>query len=191
LETTQTSEPKIAAQAPIGINHVVLNVQDIEASHRFWTEILGFKQVGALRPRGDGVKRRQMRFYSADHDGHLTHHDIALIERPDDRFDGPQRLDHVAIAMADRQSWLKQLAFLQSRGIAFTSRVDRGVTRGVHVADPNGHDVEILYELPRAAWEGDIDAALNYARPRPTQGDAALADNDAAPVFGAREAGHV
>ena len=38
---------------PIGVNHVVLNVRDMEESHRFWTEIVGLKQVGALRPRAD------------------------------------------------------------------------------------------------------------------------------------------
>ena len=38
---------------PVGVNHVVLNVRDIEESHRFWTEIVGLKQVGALRPRAD------------------------------------------------------------------------------------------------------------------------------------------
>ena len=33
---------------PRGINHLVLNVRDIEESHRFWTEVVGFRQVGQL-----------------------------------------------------------------------------------------------------------------------------------------------
>ena len=37
------------AVAPCGINHLVLNVRDIEESHRFWTEIVGLKQVATLR----------------------------------------------------------------------------------------------------------------------------------------------
>src|SRR4051794_19410320 len=49
---------------PVGVNHVVLNVRDIEESHRFWTEIVGLKQVGALRPRADMGPVPQMRFYS-------------------------------------------------------------------------------------------------------------------------------
>ena len=36
---------------PSGINHLVLNVRDMEESHRFWTEIIGFQQVGELKPR--------------------------------------------------------------------------------------------------------------------------------------------
>ena len=34
------------AVTPGGINHLVINVRDMEESHRFWTEILGFKEVG-------------------------------------------------------------------------------------------------------------------------------------------------
>jgi catechol 2,3-dioxygenase-like lactoylglutathione lyase family enzyme len=28
------------AEAPMALNHVVLNVRDIDESHRFWTEII-------------------------------------------------------------------------------------------------------------------------------------------------------
>ena len=41
------------AQSPIGINHLVLNVRDIEESHKFWTEIVGLKQVATLRQKPD------------------------------------------------------------------------------------------------------------------------------------------
>ena len=38
---------------PAGVNHVVLNVRDIEDSHRFWTELIGFRHVGTAKPRPD------------------------------------------------------------------------------------------------------------------------------------------
>src|SRR5271170_8086243 len=65
------------AVTPRGINHLVINVRDIEESHKFWTETLGFKQV-AYSKRRNG----KMRFYSGDHDGRMNHHDIALCENP-------------------------------------------------------------------------------------------------------------
>ena len=65
---------------PIGINHLVINVRDMAESHRFWTEIVGLKQVGVFKPRGDHGPRRVMQFYSADHDGRSSHHDLALME---------------------------------------------------------------------------------------------------------------
>jgi hypothetical protein len=69
---------------PIGVNHIVLNVRDIEEAHRFWTEIIGLKQVGELHPRtdmGPGPVAK-MRFYSGDHGGKITHHDVAIVENP-------------------------------------------------------------------------------------------------------------
>jgi catechol 2,3-dioxygenase-like lactoylglutathione lyase family enzyme len=70
------------AGTPLGVNHVVLNVRDIEESHRFWTEIVGLKQVGALRPRADMGPTPAMRFYSGDRGGKMAHHDVAIVENP-------------------------------------------------------------------------------------------------------------
>ena len=82
-------------------------------------------------------------------------------------------------------AWLKQIAFLQSKGVTFHRRINHGMTHSVYISDPNGYGIEVLYELPREVWEGDIDAALNYAEPLPTQGEAALVDAaDQVPVFG-------
>lgn len=43
---TNTPQVPTKAVTPVGLNHVVLNVRDMDESHAFWTEILGFKQVG-------------------------------------------------------------------------------------------------------------------------------------------------
>ena len=181
------------AQPPRGINHVVLNVRNLEASHRFWTEIMGFRCVAELKPV-PGRRRPKMRFYSGlDAHGAVTHHDLALAEAPS--ADGgttrepwdllPSRvgLNHVAIAWPDREAWLKQLAFLKAKGVPFHRRVNHGMTHSVYISDPDGHGIEVLYELPREVWETDIDAAQNYAEQLPTQGDEALVDRTDYPVF--------
>ncbi len=177
---------------PVGVNHVVLNVHDIEESHRFWTEVVGLKQVGALRPRSDMSGAPPMRFYSGEHDGKLTHHDVALVENPNlpprpkewELFGAPQAINHLAIAMPDRQSWLQKLSELQAKGVKFNLRVNHGVTHSVYINDPNGYGVELLYELPRELWEGDIDAGLNYLELLPTEGPEALKDDlENAPRF--------
>jgi catechol 2,3-dioxygenase len=177
---------------PSGLNHLVINVRDMEASHRFWTEVVGLRQVGQFRPRGDVGPRRAMRFYSADHGGgQMTHHDVALMEDPDLPAPGPKgttrgAIGHIALALPDRESWLRQLAWLQKCGVPFERRVEHGMTHSAYIRDPNGYSVELLYELPRPVWEGDIDAALNHYVAVPTEGAAALQDNQDPPVFGAR-----
>lgn len=180
---------------PVGVNHVVLNVRNIEEAHRFWTEIIGLKQVGALHPRADMGAVPQMRFYSGDHGGgKLTHHDVALVENPNlppppaewALFDAPVAINHVAIAMPDRDAFIKKLAELKEKGVKFNLRVNHGVTHSVYINDPNGYGVELLYELPREIWEGDIDAGINYLQLLPTEGEEALKDDiENLPRFGA------
>ena len=181
---------------PTGLNHLVLNVRNLEESHRFWTEIVGFKQVGELKATPERPNPAKMRFYSGDHDGHMNHHDIALIENPalpappsEWAMNGmPMAISHVAISFPDRDAWLRQLEYLQSRGVKFNRRVDHGMTHSLYINDPNGYGVELLYELPREVWEGDIDAALNFAVALPTEGAEALADRvEDVPVFRATQ----
>ncbi len=180
-----------AAVAPCGINHLVLNVRDIEESHRFWTEIVGLKQVATLRPRPDRPNMPKMRFYSADHDGKLTHHDVALVASPNlpppsqwVLSDGSVAINHVALTMPNREAWMQQLAFLQSKGVKFNWRVNHGVTHSVYINDPNGYGVEFLYELPRDMWENDIQGAIDFVENLPSEGPEALVDRTDSPSFG-------
>jgi catechol 2,3-dioxygenase len=184
----QIPSPPARAVRPAGINHIVLNVRDIEESHQFWTEILGFTQVGEYEQASKrDPNRRAMRFYSGDHSGRMNHHDIALVEvavlAGGDK-EQKSALNHVAITFPDRETWLQQLAWVQSQGVKFDRRVNHGVTHSLYIRDPNGHGVELLYELPREVWEGDINAALNYAQTLPTEGQEALVDDvESSPVF--------
>src|SRR3989442_7978051 len=172
--------PPTHARPPRGINHVVLNVRDLEVSHRFWTEIMGFRCVAELKPI-PGRQRPKMRFSRClGAQGEVTHRDLALAEVP--QADGsagahrepwdmqPRRvgLNHVAIAWPDRESWLKQVAFLQRRGVPFHRRGNHGMTHSGYIFDPDGYRIEGLYELPRGGGERGIDAAPNHLEPLPT-----------------------
>jgi catechol-2,3-dioxygenase len=136
-----------------------------------------------------------MRFYSCDHgDGRLSHHDLALLENPDlppsptdwSMVGMRCAVNHIALAYPDRESWLRQLAFLQSKGVKFDLRVEHGMTHSLYIHDPNGYGIELLYELPREVWENDIDGALNYSVRLPTEGPQALVDRQSGlPSFGA------
>ncbi len=146
--------------------------------HRFWTEILGFKQVGELKATPQRPNPAKMRFYSGDHDGQMNHHDVALIENTalpappaEWSMNGmPMAIAHIALSLPNREAWLRQLKYLQDRGVKFNRRVEHGMTHSLYINDPNGYGIELLYELPREVWEGDIDAALNFAVAVPTEG---------------------
>ena len=167
---SETISRRTEPVTPTGVNHLVLNVRDMEESHHFWSGLLGFKQVGKLKPRGDGIPSMNMQFYSGVVED-VNHHDLALVERqglpePPDQwsmFEGTSAVNHIAITYPDRDSWLEQVQFLKEHGVPMNLRVDHGMTHSVYVNDPNGYGVEVLYELPEEIWKGDIDGALNYA----------------------------
>ena len=110
--------PPAEAVSPVGINHIVLNVRDIEELHKFWTEIVGLKQVATLRQQPDRPQMPKMRFYSAVNGGKVTHHTVALVESPNlpppaewVLADGSAAINHVAMQMPSREAWQKQLTF--------------------------------------------------------------------------------
>jgi catechol 2,3-dioxygenase len=133
-----------------------------------------------------------MWFYSGIGPDGLHHHDLALVENsnlptpPGDwgMWDMPMAINHIAIAYPSREAWLRQLAYLQEKGVKFDLRIDQGMTHSLYIHDPNGYGVELVYELPREVWEGDIDAALNFAEVRPHEGTELLVDRTDVPVFG-------
>jgi catechol 2,3-dioxygenase len=188
---TSPIAPTVPTEAvtPGGINHLVINVRNMEESHKFWTEVLGFKLVGKS-------SRRPMQFYSGDHSGQMNHHDIALCENPNlpeppaeyAMFDSPLAINHIAITMPNREAWLQQLAWLRHKGVKFERRVNHGMTHSLYIADPNGYGVEVLYELPRAVWGDNIQGALDFAEPVPTEGDDAFVDDTDYPHFGKAKA---
>src|SRR5262245_22194740 len=185
--------PPQHAVTPRGVNHLVLNVTNLEVSHRFWTEIMGFRQVAELRPK-PGRPPMKMRFYSGvDEKGAVNHHDIALAEVQAEAPAGEKQgtwslaprqtgLNHVAITYPDRESWLKQLAFLREKAVPFHLRINHGMTHSVYISDPDGHGIEVLYELAPEYWQ-DIDGAQNYSERLPTEGDESLVDKTDNPVF--------
>ncbi|MBT6276801.1 MAG: VOC family protein, partial [Chromatiales bacterium] len=170
---------------------LVLNVRDIEASHRFWVDVVGFKQVGELEQNSERRKGVKMRFYSGERNGETHHHDLALVESANvpeppkeyALFGGSCAVNHIAITFPDRDSWLQQLEHVRAMGVKFDSRVNHGMTHSLYVRDPNGYGVELLYDLPREVWGGDIDAALNYVEVLSTEGEEALVDTEEVPVF--------
>jgi catechol 2,3-dioxygenase-like lactoylglutathione lyase family enzyme len=183
-----------APSRPNGLNHLVINVRDMEETQAFWTQMLGFQKVGEFARRDPSGLQRKMQFYSGDHgNGQLNHHDIAFIEEPSlpappangEKF--LTAIGHIAIGFPDRDAWLRQIAFLQASGVKFDRRVEHGMTHSLYIRDPNGYSLELLYELPREAWAGDINAALNHYVALPTEGPEALEDRaEGHPVFAAR-----
>ncbi len=179
MPSTQPSKPSAGPR----ISHLVLTVRDIDASERFYTEVLGFERCGVLE---GPLALSEMRFFRAGE----SHHDLALVQvgkpdevpAPPDEWEGffPAHavgINHFAVAYPDRETWMAQLAHLQASGVPFDLRGNHGMTHSVYVRDPDGHSVEVLYDLPSEVWEGDVNAALNHFEMLPSDGPESLVDD--------------
>jgi catechol-2,3-dioxygenase len=164
------------------VNHLVIAVRDIEASHRFYCDVLGFEQCGTFKSHFE--PNPVMRFYRG-HPDH--HHDIALQQIPDHTpappvpdwgiFAKAPGIAHIALAYGTREEWLSQLEHVQAMGVSIALRGNHGMTHSAYVVDPDGNGIEVLYELPAEVWEGDVDSALSHFEPLPNKGPAALEDS--------------
>jgi catechol 2,3-dioxygenase len=158
-------------------------VRDIEASHRFYTEVIGYEQCGLLEGE---LAENEMRFYRSSG----NHHDFALVQvgKPDEVAAPPDEwlgffpdhavgINHFAIGYPTREAWLAQLEHLTAEGVTFDLRGNHGMTHSAYVRDPDGNSVEILYDLPAEVWSGDVNGALNYFEFLPSDGPDSLADS--------------
>jgi catechol 2,3-dioxygenase len=166
------------------LQHLAINVRDIEASHRFYTDVLGFEHCGTLEtpPQLKGI---DMRFCRGDES---RHHDFAIVQAPDpspfpkadtewEMFANRIGINHIAICYPSREAFLARLEHLRRKGVPFRMRGNHGMTHSLYVSDPDGNGIEILYNVPKEAWEKDVNAALSYWEPMPLDGEAALKDS--------------
>ncbi len=178
---SEPSKPSVG----VSVNHLVLNVRDLDASHEFYTGVVGFEQCGEM------THTVTMRFYRGGPD---SHHDLALVQVDDPEAEGPVPewsllgtrvgVNHIALAYPDRASWLNQLQHLKNRGVQVALRGNHGMTHSAYVVDPDGYGLELLYNLPAEVWEGDVDAALNFFEFIPPDSPEALEDRTDYQRFG-------
>jgi len=138
------------------LGHVVLFVEDLERSRRFYRDLLGFSEIPG-EPAG----------FAAFSSGR-THHELLLIEvghvQPIPQ--GPRLgMYHVGLKIGDSDAELKEaLARLQEAGTTVVGATDHGVTHSLYVLDPDGNEVELYVDMPGVDWKSD--PALILGPPR-------------------------
>ncbi len=131
-----------------GINHLAMATPDMDATIRFWRDLLGMRLVAGLGHPG----YRHYFFRISEHDM------IAFFEWPDVRripekdhgvpVNGPHAFDHVSFGVASDDDLWELKDRLEAAGIWVSEVVDHGFIHSIYAFDPNNIPIEFSAEVP-------------------------------------------
>lgn len=126
----------------VSMGAVSLFVPDLDRSSRFYTEVLGFKQLAS------GVDSRR---FGAEDGTEI----LELVERPTWIRPGRRSpgLFHFAVLFPSRASLGKALTRLLESGGRLSGAGDHLVSEALYLEDPDGNGIELYVDRPRSTWE--------------------------------------
>jgi catechol 2,3-dioxygenase-like lactoylglutathione lyase family enzyme len=126
-------------EATLGLRHVALQVRDLEACERFYTELLGMQVE--WRPDADNV------YLSGGSDNLALHRIAGPHAEP-----AAQRLDHIGFMLKRIEQVDPWHEFLAASGVRIVKppRTHRDGARSFYCLDPDGNTVQIIFHPPLA-----------------------------------------
>jgi catechol-2,3-dioxygenase len=127
------------------LNHAVLFVSDLDRSIRFYEEAFGFTVIARER-RADAAFLRAA--------GSDNHHDLGLFGVGADAPRPPRGavgLYHLAWQVPTIDDLAAARTALAGLG-ALSGESSHGATKSLYGTDPDGHEFEVMWLLPREAW---------------------------------------
>jgi catechol 2,3-dioxygenase len=142
----------------VELGHVVFYVRELEASLRFYRDLVGFNEVG----RAFGGKAAALT-------SGRTHHEMLLIEVGDapGPSPGPRRgLYHIGIKIGDSLDELRAAKEeLEAAGVTIEGASDHTVSKSLYLSDPDGNEVELYIDTDPEIWKKDPAAVLAPIKP--------------------------
>ena len=147
--------PRIATR----LNHVAYPTFDTAATVRFYTEVLGFRLVDAVREER-GPKPFLHTFFAMESGEIIAFFDIVGEEKPA-RDSLPQWVRHLALSVDSPETLAAWKERLEAHGLRVTGPIDHdGVWSSIYFPDPNGVTLELTYQA-RALNEADAARAAD------------------------------
>jgi catechol 2,3-dioxygenase-like lactoylglutathione lyase family enzyme len=136
-----------------GVNHLALVTTDMDATTRFYHEVLGARLVATI-----GTPAFRHYFFEIGDESTIAFFEYRDVEL--DRFAKPAgvpdpravQFDHVSLNLADEQALEELRSRLKSHGCEVTDVVDHGVMRSIYFTDPSGIALEASW------WVNDATA---------------------------------
>ncbi len=155
---TGRAAPRAQGTAPtrpaiIGVSHIGLRTDNLDASRKFYTGVLGFSEAFSL---DDPPGKMLLTYFKVN--------DHQFIEVFPELKDAKQdRLSHIAFETSDAE---QLRAYLGSRGVQVPAKLDPMLdgNRGFEVTDPDGHTVEFVQLMPGSIHSRDFGKHLPDTR---------------------------
>jgi catechol 2,3-dioxygenase len=140
------------------LGHIVLYVRNLEASRRFYGQVLGWREVSQLGEMG------------AMFSSGRTHHELLLLEVGPEAQPIPQGrrvgLYHFGLKIGETDDELRSaIERLQEEGVTIVGTADHTVTHSVYIVDPDGNEIELYIDVQPEVWREDPAAIAAPIRP--------------------------
>jgi catechol 2,3-dioxygenase-like lactoylglutathione lyase family enzyme len=158
----------------MGFHHLAIATRDLDATHRFYTEAMGFELVKAVAaPTPEGGWARHL-FYDAGDDGMLAIWDLHDDEHIPPDFSPaistglglPAWVNHVAFNATDLDDLCRRRDHWLSLGYD-AAQIDHGWCTSVYTNDPNGILVEFCTTTSTFTEHDRAEAAAVLAASEP------------------------
>jgi len=137
----------------VGVAHIGLNTDDMEAARKFYTGMLGFAEPFSLDKPGGGLKLTYFK---------VNDHQFVEIF-PDLKEPKQDRLNHIAFETTDAEQLRLYLASRSVRVPEKLAAMQDG-NRGFEILDPDGHLVEFVQFMPGSLHSLDFGKHLPDTR---------------------------
>ena len=117
------------------LGHVSLFVRDLDATRRFYRDILGLRETGT-------GKNGRIVFFSTGARHHDLSCELARSDGPGPQPKGVPGLYHIAFVVDDLPAARRSM---ERHGLTPFGEYERGFS----VRDPDGHEIELYLEAPR------------------------------------------
>jgi catechol 2,3-dioxygenase len=145
----------------VTIGHVHLRTADIDRVRAFYVDVLGFDVVAELRDVPGWGTTGDMLFVSAGgyhhHLGFNTWKSAGGPPQPD----GVAGLHHVAIRYPSRAGLADALLRLRAVNWPIRQQTDHGTHLAIYIDDPDGNDLELMWDRPLEQWPRDAQGHLS------------------------------
>ncbi len=137
------------------LGHLVLYVRDLQASVRFYRDVLGWRPI-----LEGGTSELPFPAAAFNAPSNRTHHELLLIEVGQNAAAIPMGrrvgLYHFGLKIGDSDDDLRDaLATLQANHVTVLGASDHTVTHSLYIADPDGNEIELFIDVPGVNWRDD------------------------------------